>query len=98
MAGGAEGVGQLGGEVVSSKTSSRVAQRQLALAYSLGGVAQRVGHVFGCEVGQFGGDLSDGHAVGDIATTVATGMRKPRMAGMPPIVSGPTVIRSNATR
>jgi hypothetical protein len=68
-------------------------QRQLALAHCLGGIAQRLDHILGREVGQFVEDLGDGvMPSATIATTVATGMRRPRRQGMPPIV-----IRSNAT-
>jgi hypothetical protein len=57
MAGRAEEFGEFGGEVVRAGTSCRVAQRQLALAHGVGGVAQRLGHVLRGEVGQLVGDL-----------------------------------------
>jgi hypothetical protein len=71
---------------------------QLALADSLCGVAKRLRHVLGREVRQLAGDLGTDIPSATIATTVATGMRRPRIVGMPPITSGSTVMRSNATR
>jgi hypothetical protein len=74
-----------------------VAQRQFTLADGFCRVAKRLRHVLGREVGQLAGDLGNDIPSATIATTVVTGMRRPRMVGMPPITSGSTVIRSNVT-
>jgi len=75
-----------------------VAQRQFALAHRFGGGAQRSATSSGVRSGSSVVISATLMPSATIATTVATGMRRPRMVSMPPITSGSTVIRSNARR
>ena len=67
------------------ETSSGLAKRKLTLADRLGSVVQSLADIVGLEVREGFQDLSGGHAVAIIATTVATGILSPRRQATPPI-------------
>jgi len=76
---------------------SRCARSKISgsLADGLGGELERLADVVALEIWVGLEDLSLRHPLGHIPTIVATGIRRPRMQGIPPIWFGSTVIRLN---
>jgi len=75
-----------------------VPQRQLPLAYGLGGIEKRFVDVLGGQVRMLRRISSVVIPSATIATTVATGKRSPAMHGRPAMTSGSVVMRSQVTR
>jgi len=75
------------------RTSHGMTQRQLPLPRRRRRVSKGLRHILSFQFRQLSEDLGRGHP---IATTVATGIRSPRIHGWPAILSGSMVMRSKS--